>query len=75
MAQRTTTQADRDARYGNERIAKAAFIQERMRQTGCLAIEAAREWDADDEPYMGHDGSAPQPETRARAKAREQGAG
>lgn len=42
----TDTQADRDAREGNERVARAAFILELQRQEGVLASEAARRWDA-----------------------------
>jgi hypothetical protein len=39
-------QADKDAAWGNERIKRSEFILEEMRQTGCLAIEAAERWDA-----------------------------
>jgi len=47
MTKRATTQQsrqDRDASWGNARLARGAFILERQRQTGCLAIDAAREW-------------------------------
>lgn len=35
------SRADQDAAWGNDRVARAEFIREEMRQTGCLAIEAA----------------------------------
>jgi hypothetical protein len=47
MMKRATTQQqrqDRDASWGNARLQRGAFIRERVAQTGCLAIEAAREW-------------------------------
>lgn len=44
---RTARQFDADARWGNDRIRRAEFIRERMRQTGCLAIEAARLFEAE----------------------------
>ena len=40
-----TTMTDRDATLGNNRIRRAEFIREEMRQTGCLASEAALAWD------------------------------
>ena len=45
MASKTETRWDTDATAGNVRIARAAFIMEEMRQTGCLAIEAAHRFD------------------------------
>lgn len=42
----TPSQADQDAAWGNARLARASFIREEMRQTGCLAIEAVRRWEA-----------------------------
>lgn len=41
-----SSQFDRDAAWGNERLARAEYIRERQRQDGCLASEAARRWDA-----------------------------
>ncbi len=35
------TNADRDATYGKDRIARATFIREEMRRTRCLASEAS----------------------------------
>ena len=46
----TTTQADKDAAWGNDRITRAAFMREEMQQTSCLAIEAARRWEAQSKP-------------------------
>ena len=40
------SQWERDAAAGNDRLARAAFILEEMRQTGCLASEAAQAYDA-----------------------------
>lgn len=42
----TSSQANQDATWGNDRLARGEFIRERMRQEGCLAIEAARRWEA-----------------------------